>query len=256
MELLIIIVCAGLLILGLFMLKEAFGNQVKVDKLYFPEFPKEFGEFTIFFISDIHRRTINEDLIEKVKGKAEIVIIGGDLIEKGVPFSRLRRNLQKLKEVGPTYFVWGNNDYEVDTELLQSVLQAYGVIILKYDIAIQRRNERQLAIIGVDDLVNSREPVEDILLGREKDEFRILVSHNPDIIHDIQKDNQISLILSGHTHGGQIRIFGIGPYEHGGIRKVKGTTLFISNGYGTTSLPLRLGAKAETHLIILGNSET
>ena len=74
---------------------------------------------------------------------------------------------------------------------------------------------------------------------------------------DIQKkllpEHEIRLVLSGHTHGGQIHILGYSPYEKGKIKKLENTTLLISNGYGTTSLPLRLGAPAECHLITIKN---
>lgn len=81
--------------------------------------------------------------------------------------------------------------------------------------------------------------------------FRILVSHNPGILRKIKPEHKIDLVLSGHTHGGQIRIFGFGPYEKGGIKIIAGITLFVSNGYGTTLLPLRLGTKAETHILVI-----
>ena len=60
MEMIIIAVLIGSVLLGLYMLKEAFGNTVKVEMLQFPEWPDQSGEFTIFFISDIHRRVISQ----------------------------------------------------------------------------------------------------------------------------------------------------------------------------------------------------
>ena len=68
----------------------------------------------MFFISDIHRRIVSESIIEEVSGKVDVVIIGGDLLEKGVPMERVKENIKKLKKLGPILFVWGNNDYEVD----------------------------------------------------------------------------------------------------------------------------------------------
>ena len=64
---------------------------------------------------------------------------------------------------------------------------------------------------------------------------------------------ELSLLLSGHTHGGQIHLFGFSPYEKGRLKKENDLTVLISNGYGTTGVPLRLGAKAETHLISIEN---
>lgn len=62
---------------------------------------------------------------------------------------------------------------------------------------------------------------------------------------------QISLVLSGHTHGGQIRLFHSEQYLKGGVYAHPNMTLFVSNGYGTTLIPLRFRAPAQTHLITL-----
>lgn len=252
MGLILILVMIGFIVLFFYMLNEAFANRMKEDKLKFNEYPKEFGELTFFFISDIHRRKISEEIINRVKGRAEFVIIGGDLTEKGVPLTRVKDNLNQLKRIGPVYFIWGNNDYEVNTDRLLSVFHECGISILNNEILTLHKNGKSVAFIGIDDLLNSREPLKNILQDRKKNEFRILISHNPDIIHDIEKEQNISLVLSGHTHGGQIRIFGFGPYTLGGIKYINNTTLFISNGYGTRHLPLRLSAKSETHLITIG----
>lgn len=240
---------AGSFILFFYMLFQAFTNIIKKTVLRFPELPEQFGGLSIFFISDIHRREISHKIIEEVKGKADIVIIGGDLLERGVPFSRIKRNLKKLQTVAPTYFVWGNNDYEVNPYSLSELMRECGVVELKNKIAKLIVNETTIEIIGIDDLSYERPNLEDILSDVQEQNFRILVSHNPDIVNDIRTENQISLVLSGHTHGGQIRIFGFGPYELGGIRSINETIQLVSNGYGTTTIPLRLGAKAETHLI-------
>ena len=61
--------------------------------LEFSNFPKSFGKINLFFISDIHRRMISEKIIEQVQGKVDVVIIGGDLTERGVPFERVKENI-------------------------------------------------------------------------------------------------------------------------------------------------------------------
>src|SRR3954447_7660061 len=106
---LLLFVAAGL---SLYMLKEAFQNTVLHHELMFEDFPDSFGKVSIFFISDIHKRLISDEVITEVTGKSDIVVIGGDLTEKKVPFERVKKNLEKLKKLGPVYFVWGNNDYE------------------------------------------------------------------------------------------------------------------------------------------------
>lgn len=234
------------------MIWEAFLNKVSRQELFFSDFPDSFGQVSIFFISDIHRRKISDKVIADVIGKTDIVIIGGDLTEKGVPMKRVKENIEKLKKLGPVYFVWGNNDYEVDYRKLDVILLESGVKIL-YNTSVTFESEmgEKICLLGVDDLHQNLDRIDFALIDAEKDSFKILASHYPDIVEKVANNHGIRLVLSGHTHGGQIHILGYSPYERGKLKVLKNTTLLISNGYGTTKLPLRLSAPAECHLIIL-----
>ncbi|WNS74059.1 metallophosphoesterase [Bacillus sp. DTU_2020_1000418_1_SI_GHA_SEK_038] len=240
-----------------FMYKEANADRVSLNHLSFENFPASFGEVKIFFISDIHKRVVSDKIIEDVRLlKPNIVIIGGDLVEKGVPLQRVKENLAKLKTLGPVYFVWGNNDYEVNFRELDTIFLDFGVKVLDNTaVSFESETGDQFILLGVDDMSKKRDRLDLALLDAGQTGFRVLVSHSPQIMSKIKKEHQISLVLSGHTHGGQIHILGYSPYEKGGIKKRKETTLLISNGYGTTALPLRLGAKAETHLITIKNGK-
>lgn len=240
----------GILFL-LYMVKEAFSNRVLDHHLHFTN-SQASRKTRIFFISDIHRRIIAEKIIKEATENAEIVIIGGDLTEGKVPITRVRKNLKKLANVGPIYFVRGNNDYEANINELETLLKEFGVTILNNTAAVYNSNEDgTINLVGIDDLAEGSPDLEKAINKAEKTGLRLLVSHNPKIIESINENHKIHLVLSGHTHGGQIRFLGFGLYENGGIKKVGTTLLFVSNGYGTTALPLRLGAKAETHLITL-----
>lgn len=238
--------------LMLYMWIEAHRNRVIFHSLPFSTFPESFSRFRIFFISDIHRRRVSKTLIGSLKGKVDLVIIGGDLTEKGVPFSRVKRNIALLKQLGPVYFVWGNNDYEVDYHESDALLLENGVKILD-NTAVTFESEQgdRIALLGVDDMNKRRDRLELALSDAEQTTFRILVSHDPRIIEKIKPQHEIALVLSGHTHGGQIRLGPFGLYEKGCLRNINGTMLLVSNGYGTTTLPFRFGARAETHLIEL-----
>jgi predicted MPP superfamily phosphohydrolase len=244
---------AGLI---LYMIKEAFLNQVVHHEMTFKDFPSSFGSVTIFFISDIHKRLISDDIITAAIEKTDIVVIGGDLMEQKVPFEKVRKNLEKLKQLGPVYFVWGNNDYETDFRKLDAILLDYGVKVLDNTAAIfESANGDKLSLLGVDALNQERDRLDLALLDAEDNSFKILASHYPDITDKIMPEHKISLVLSGHTHGGQIHILGYSPYKKGEVEKLENTTLLISNGYGTTGVPLRLGAPAQCHLITIKNEQ-
>ncbi|MHC0036089.1 metallophosphoesterase [Pseudoneobacillus sp. C159] len=248
------IVIAIILIIGiiLYMVKEAFRNKVVLNVIEFSDFPETFGEVSIFFISDIHRRKIPRKLISKINEKIDLVIIGGDLTEKGVPFTRIEHNLNLLKELGPVYFVWGNNDYEMEYHELDGLLIKKGVKILDNTaVTFESAEGEKLIVLGIDDMNKKRDRLDWALEDAGEEGFRILVSHDPRITTKITPEQNIRLVLAGHTHGGQIHILGYSPYEKGGIKILEHTILLTSNGYGTTAIPLRLGASAETHLIKL-----
>lgn len=250
---LLIVLIIGLCLL-LYMLREAFLNDVVRHEFLFQDFPETFGRMTIFFISDIHKRTISDKVIQTAIGKADFVVVGGDLTERDVPLQKVKANLRKLRQIGPVYFVWGNNDYEANLHQLHTVFQETDINVLDNSaVSLHSNQGEKIFLLGVDDVTLGRDRLELALDRTETNHFKILVSHSPDIIKKVGPKQNIRLILSGHTHGGQIRLFGFSPGEKGGIKRVQQTVLFISNGYGTTAIPLRLGAPAQCHLITVRN---
>ncbi|EEL51453.1 MULTISPECIES: metallophosphoesterase [Bacillus cereus group] len=246
-----VFVCIGFICLFM-MYREAMRNTLLEHTLSFVNFPESFGKIRIFFISDIHRRVISPSLIEKVKGNVDFVIIGGDLAEKGVSLPQITANIQALSKIGPIYFVWGNNDYEIDYHELDALLLEHGVKILDNTrVLFESECGDKLCLLGVDDMGLGRDRLDLALADCQEEGFRILISHNPDIVSKMSEREQISLVLSGHTHGGQIRLFHSKRYLKGGVYEYPFTTLFVSNGYGTTLIPLRFRAPSQTHLLTL-----
>ncbi len=234
-----------------YMFNQAKQENIVEQTLAFPEFPSSFGEVRIFFISDIHRRKIDPSFIKKIKN-IDLVVIGGDLTEKKVPFEQVEENIQQLKKLGLIFFVWGNNDYEVEHHELDSLLLHHGVKILdNKSYLFESDTGDKLEVLGVDDLVHERDRLDVALEETTGESFKILVSHEPEIVEKFTEKEGISLVLSGHTHGGQIRIFGFGPHEKGRITHLPYTTQLISNGFGTSLVPFRLGAPPETHILTI-----
>lgn len=235
-----------------FMYKEAIRNTVIEHTLSFHNFPESFKKVRIFFISDIHKRTVSRSIIEKVKGRVDLVIIGGDLAEEGVPLEKIAENIDRLSELGQVYFVWGNNDYEIDYHELDALLLEKGVKILDNTrVIFESEHSETISLLGVDDITLKRDRLDLAIADCREEGFRILVSHNPDIINKLTGEEKISLILSGHTHGGQIRILPFKQILKGGVYHYSNVTMFVSNGYGTTLVPLRFRAPAQTHIITL-----
>lgn len=228
-------------------------NHVHYLSLTYNTFPSSVEKLTIFFISDIHKRIVDETIINEIKEQTDIVVIGGDLTEKNVPLEKTEENLARLSKVAPVYFIWGNNDFEVDKEKLLLLFEKYNVTVLENKRIILKESveNRAINLIGVGEISFERDNLSKALQDVADTDFNIIVCHNPEIINNITTKDNISLILSGHTHGGQIRIFGMGPGKKGDLYRYPNMDHLISNGYGTTMLPLRLGAHPETHLITI-----
>ncbi len=236
----------------MFMFYEAHWNHIVHNHVTIDDLPASFCGFKIYFISDVHRRVIsNKMLALAASHQPDIVVIGGDLTERYVPLSRTEKNISRLSKIGvPVYFVRGNHDVYVYSQKLEQILTKHGVKIIRNRSETITRYNEAMNIVAVDDSTNEEDDLEQALDSTQKG-IRLLISHNPNITEKIREHHQIALVISGHTHGGQIRVFGWGPRENGGIKQKPFGPLIISNGYGTTTLPFRLGAPPDTRFVTL-----
>lgn len=228
------------------MFKLAFENNVRQHKLLLEG---EDEHFRLFFISDIHLRKINKSMIEKLPKPFEAVIIGGDLADNRTPILRIRDNIQLLKTLGPVYFVWGNNDREVGEETLKNLLLEENVTILENDAVQLKNRHNRCVLVAIDDLTTGNPEVEKAFEHCNKEDHVFFICHNPQIFPLIQQEYEPKLLMGGHYHGGQIRLGPFGIFPKGYFKKENGCTTLISDGYGTTALPLRFGVKPECHII-------
>lgn len=240
------------------MFYKAHNDNVVYESIQHQKIPSSFHNFNIFFISDIHRRKIKKSTLVKVNQRIDIVIIGGDLIERGVPLERMRRNIIKLSRWGvPIYFVWGNNDYETNLNKMRQILNEENVIVLEDTIVPIYKGNENIKLVGLKYFENN--DAKHTINWEELDgDFTILCTHKPSSFYELSEKNknQMNIILAGHTHGGQIRIFGFGFYEKGGTFSYNDATIIISEGYGYTMLPLRLGTRSECHVVSLKQNST
>jgi len=202
--------------------------------------------------------------------------VGGDMREKGVPLQRTRSNLRALSELGPVYAVYGNNDYDDRIRELDVLLREERVTVLANEsVLLEHADGSRFRLAGIDYAKSRRDRVEMALIdpidGSASPDrvFTLLLAHDPAIADQLADDSagMVDLILSGHTHGGQIVLpfsggwhpvkaarryrsgwFALAPRKQTGGHAPR---LFVSCGFGTTGLPLRFMAPAESHLFIL-----
>lgn len=242
MTILLIVVVACVLLL-LAMVKQAYENNVRKHRL------KANGKketIRLFFISDTHARKINEQMIKKLKGKFNAVIVGGDFVDKRTTEQKLMQNIHLLQRLAPVYFVWGNNDIEFgERKLRQLFIQNDVQIIENESISLPSVNHVRLSAISYSpNHQKIQQAVADCMEGTT-----IFVAHNPQKFPKVHRQFQPLLSLGGHLHGGQIRLGPFGIQPHGYFKKTNDRYELVSNGYGTTLLPLRFCAKPECHVV-------
>ncbi|QHW30215.1 metallophosphoesterase [Paenibacillus rhizovicinus] len=264
----VVIAAAAVSLLG-YMMILSYRYRLDEQTVVLERLPAGFDGTSLLFISDVHRRLIPMTVIDAVKaaGGAELVLIGGDLREKSVPALRTRENIRRLRQIAPVYMVHGNHDYDEDIRPYEVLLEEERVRLLANEsVVLEKRGGSRIRLAGVDDPRTFHDKPELALAEMEDGRgklFTILLAHDPIIVQRLKGDEYIDLILSGHTHGGQIALPLTGPLWKGedasgywrGWFQLPGKTtkpqLFVSCGFGTSRLPLRLLTEAQLHRIIL-----
>jgi len=240
-----LVVLAGVAFI-LYMVKVAFENNIKNEEVKLNG--NHDDTFAIFFISDVHNRVINPKMIKKMK-PVEAVVIGGDFCDSRTSEKKLIENIRVLQQLGPIYFIWGNNDREVGETKLREIFRLHNITIVEND-AVSLSNRKNCTwISAIDDYGTKNSNFQKALQKCGKDDIIICISHNPQVFDMALQYAKPSLFLGGHLHGGQIRFGPFGIHPKGSFKVRNGIATLISNGYGTTLLPFRLGAHPEVHRV-------
>jgi len=254
-----------LIIIGIIMYARFIGTMgfdTKEYVIYDLDLPNGFDGIKIVHFSDIHyNRAINSDKVDKIIDEinlinADIVVFTGDLIDKDMvitdgDYEYLTDAFTSIQSRYGKYAVLGNHDYK-DMDKVIKVYNDSGFKYLEnsYDIIYNNHNEK-IFIGGIGNVSYNLDNVDKVMEYFNSDndiDYRIMLVHEPDI-SDIVVDNyDISLILAGHSHNGQVRLPGIGAiYTPPGAKKyydeyylIGGTDLYISSGVGVSSLNYRL----------------
>jgi len=188
----------------------------------------------------------------------DLVCLGGDLINMELAeLELLDRALRHLHAPLGLFAVPGNHDFvrpgELDEAWVEH-LESRGVRVLRNRGQRLAHRGRSLWLCGVDDLTEGQPRLDEALQGRRPDEPTLLLSHHPDFFREASAHG-IDLQLSGHTHGGQVRLFGWAPYRHSRCGYVQGiyergrSRLFVGRGAGVSLFPLRIGTRGEVTLL-------
>ena len=238
--------------------------------------PEAFDAYKIVQISDLHDAQIGENNEKLIAMTAETepdcIVLTGDFVDS----SRFHpeRSLsvaEALVKLAPVYYVSGNHEAilpDEDYQALTDGLRALGVCVLEDESAELTRGGQSIRLIGLTDIgfhPGTLEEKKDALRTAlsallPEDEFSVTLAHRPELM-DVYTECGAPLVLSGHAHGGQIRLPGIGgliapgqglfPKYTDGKYEENGTTLVVSRGVGNSVLPLRVNDRPQIVVVQL-----
>jgi len=207
-----------------------------------PDVPNEMEGYRIVFISDTHSLSIKNmnSIVNKLNNQhIDLLLLGGDMTSYGTAPLQSIEVLSKIKTVDGIYGIEGNHD---NYTALFSAMEKYSINPLSNN-GLYIRDRFFLA--GVEDLWKRNPNITQAIEKSMPDDFILLIAHNPDTTMQ-QDTSNVNIILSGHTHGGQITFFGIwAPYlstnritrygqrfRSGWSTSKDGIPVYVSNGAG------------------------
>ncbi len=231
------------------------------------QLPAEMDGFQVAHLSDLHLDLVHgkrwlDSVVRKTNSlRPDLIVITGDLAEGSV--RQFRQEVGPLKHLSApngVFFVTGNHEYFHDLDGWLTLLGSFGIRVLRNERVAIGNGEAKLDLAGVDDHDGARispghgPDLPKALQDRDTGRPIVLLAHQPRII-DEAAELGVDLVLSGHTHGGQIWPFSYLVYLQQpfvrGLKKRNGTTLYVSSGTGFWGPPMRLGTTAEIGLITL-----
>jgi len=267
-----------ILLFGLYLYKE--NTTIGVTFLEVEAFglPESFNNYRIVQLSDIHDSMFGDnhsELVSKVRLLSpDAIFITGDFIDRNR--YDLEQSLEVVKElngIAPFYFVTGNHEISTnDEKRIKEELSGLGVQVLTNEtMTIESSEGEQIVVGGIEDPLSSNldekkyveQVIGDAFKNVQDEMYKILLSHRPEQFN-VYADQQIDLVFSGHAHGGQIRIPGIGglvapgqgwfPKYTSGIHEMDGTTMIVSRGLGNSIVPIRVFNRPEVVVVTLKSS--
>ena len=233
---------------------EPYMLTVEHQRINLRRLPKAFEGFRIVQLSDVHHgpfETAN-------RLKPDIIALTGDYISRERQYAApCAEMMGRLRARYGVYAVLGNHDHWTDAALITDLFRAEGITVLVNEGMRFEHQGEAFWLAGVDDTMVGLEDLSLALAGAGKDEMKLLLAHNPIILRRAARA-AVDLVLSGHTHGGQVAWRSErSPSGRPRRRLLKGlgrqgnTQIYVTRGLGTVILPIRYGCPPEVSLLEL-----
>jgi uncharacterized protein len=248
-------------------LTEPYMLTIEHRQIFLRRLPTQLDSFRIVQLSDIHHSPFtSREQIERAVDTAnelrpDIIALTGDYISKerryAAPCAEILGRLQARYGV---FAVLGNHDHWTDAALITDLFRAEGITVLINEGMRFEQKGGSFWLAGVDDTMVGLEDLPLALAGSSENEMKLLLAHNPIILRRAARAG-VDLVLSGHTHGGQVSL----RSENGasgrprrrllrGLTRQGATQIYVSRGLGTVVLPIRYGCPPEVSLLELRSS--
>ena len=249
-------------------LAEPFQLVVEQQAIRLRRLPVALDRLRIVQLSDIHHspftgRAQIERAIETANSLApDIIALTGDYVsherEYAAPCAEM---LGRLRARCGVYAVLGNHDHWTDAALITDLFRAEGIKVLVNEGMRFEHKGASFWLAGVDDTMVGLEDLPLALAGSRADELKLLLAHNPIILRRAARAG-VDLVLSGHTHGGQIawrseRSRSGRPRRRmlRGLGRRGDTQIYVTPGFGTVIVPWRYGCRPEVSLLELRSAQ-
>lgn len=271
-KLTVILIIAAVLLIGLIWL--LWGNSALVTTVYevpaSAALPASFDGFRIAQVSDLHNAVFGDDnskLLDMLaEAEPDIIAITGDLIDsRHTDIDIAVSFVEAASEIAPVYYVTGNHESRLDFDVIESRLISAGAHVLRGEAVYIERDGERIQIAGIDDpgFIRTGGTAQERAAGEldgllDPDTYSVLLAHRPELL-DVYARYGADLVLSGHAHGGQVRLPFLGglyapgqgflPEYDSGLYADGGTAMVVSRGLGNSVFPLRVNNRPELVII-------
>jgi len=248
-------------------LDEATSLSLERVEIYLDRLPKKLNGFKIIHLSDTHHSPFTSlDHIKRAvkvanRLKPDIFLLTGDYVSHHREFiPPVAAELGKLKAKHGIYACLGNHDHWTDAGLVTHLFRGEGINVLINEGFRFETKRGSFWLAGVDDYMVGKTDVPASLRGSFPDEMKLLLAHNPIIFREAARAG-VDLTLSGHTHGGQIKVRDpekrILPQRKlkAGLHRRRNSQIYITRGIGTVVVPMRYRCPPEISLLELRHAE-
>src|SRR5688500_358281 len=245
-------------------LSEPYRLTIEHQQIFLKRLPRELDGFRVVHLSDVHhspftsRKQIERAVATASRLQPDIIALTGDYIshdrEYAAPCAEI---LGRLRARHGVYAVLGNHDHWTDAALITDLFRAEGITVLINEGMRFEKDGAAFWLAGVDDYMVGLEDLSLALAGARDDEMKLLLAHNPIILRRAAQAS-VDLVLSGHTHGGQVAIRSERSASGRprrrmmkGLVRQANTQIYVNRGLGTVVLPIRYGCPPEISLLEL-----